>query len=255
MAATAAMNRLKFDTCTYQHDLTQAVGPGRYMLDPLRPHCQPCLQDDARVSTGYTGASECITPSIIDVESDLINLTRKATGCPTGQYQAGTPPCPLNASAQCLARPRALPTEDTRLNNPPCTLRGTGWNRWEWLCQDPQHNALVPFGINVATSIVVKDNHRPVLPKPIDQTLALPRGDLCASVDWIPRGCDGKPVPQDDAPTLHWRSCSELERIRDGCGGRRDRANTLLPQAYTQVRPPGCTANSPSCPRPSQGYY
>ena len=24
-------------------------------------------------------------------------------------------------------------SEDTRLSNPPCNLRGTGWNRWEWL--------------------------------------------------------------------------------------------------------------------------
>ena len=32
-----------------------------------------------------------------------------------------------------------MPTaEETRQSNPPCNLRGTGWNRWEWLCKNPQ---------------------------------------------------------------------------------------------------------------------
>ena len=56
--------------------------------------------------------------------------------------------------------------EDTRLSNPPCTLRGTGWNRWEWLCQDPQEE-LRPFDFNISNRIAAKDAHRPCIPIPI----------------------------------------------------------------------------------------
>ena len=53
----------------------------------------------------------------------------------------------------------------THYYNPPCTLRGTGWNRWEWLCQNPQNRAIVPFNrglfIGVNTNLMARDNHRP----------------------------------------------------------------------------------------------
>ena len=41
-----------------------------------------------------------------------------------------------------------IPAEDTRLSNPSCNLRGTGWNRWEWLCLNPQDRVEIPFDFN-----------------------------------------------------------------------------------------------------------
>ena len=38
-----------------------------------------------------------------------------------------------------------LNSEPTKLSNPPCNLRGTGWNRWEWLCQNPQDKVEIPL--------------------------------------------------------------------------------------------------------------
>jgi hypothetical protein len=66
-------------------------------------------------------------------------------------------------------------TENTRLSNPSCNLRGTGWNRWEWLCQDPQERVEIPFDYNINNRLVVRDNHRPLIPKPLDQSAALPK--------------------------------------------------------------------------------
>ena len=61
-----------------------------------------------------------------------------------------------------------MPTaEEIRTSNPPCNLRGTGWNRWEWLCMDPQERVLMPFDNMVSNRIIVKDNHRPCVPNPI----------------------------------------------------------------------------------------
>ena len=48
-----------------------------------------------------------------------------------------------------------IPAEDTRLSNPSCNLRGTGWNRWEWLCLNPQEKVEVPFDYNISNRIIV----------------------------------------------------------------------------------------------------
>jgi len=69
------------------------------------------------------------------------------------------------------------PTEDTRLSNPPCTLRSTGWNRWEWLCWNPQDRAEIPFQWNTSYRTVVKDNHTPIIEEPLDQSALMPNGN------------------------------------------------------------------------------
>ena len=97
--------------------------------------------------------------------------------------------------------------EDTRLSNPPSNLRGTGINRFEWLCKNPQNNIEVPFDYNISNRIVVKDNHRPLIPTPIDQTLSLPKGgDLpCQKTMAV---CSN----YTNAPSVHWRQCSLIKK-------------------------------------------
>ena len=100
-----------------------------------------------------------------------------------------------------------LSPEDTKMSNPPCTLRGTGWNRWEWLCEDPQKNSLIPFETGINNRIVVKDNHRPCIPTPLDLSDTLPKSDEACVIpeDW--------PTYQDKAyPFIHWRCCGEIEK-------------------------------------------
>ena len=89
-----------------------------------------------------------------------VNGTQGGGRCPDG-FQKG----PLTHFKDCDVAPR----EDTRLSNPINNLRGTGWNRWEWLCLNPQERVLMPFD-HAINRIVVKDNHRPCVPTPIDET-------------------------------------------------------------------------------------
>ena len=49
-------------------------------------------------------------------------------------------------------------SEDTRLSNPPSTLRGTGINRWEWLCKNPQTDIEEPFDYQISSRILSKIN-------------------------------------------------------------------------------------------------
>ncbi len=184
--ALPAFGHLRYDEGAYTCELKQSVGPGQYLLATPASHCAACLPGDARMQPGMgLPATDCQGAAAwVDVESDLQNLQRKASHavCPEGggaayhpsQGQALLRQCGARAAGDCRAVTGMLPVEDTRLNNPPCTLRGTGWNRWEWLCQDPQDRALLPFDTGVNTSLVAKDNHRPHLPCPAPVGPVLP---------------------------------------------------------------------------------
>ena len=43
------------------------------------------------------------------------------------------------------AQDESFPLNFNRLHNPPCTLRATGWNRWQPLFHDPQKTFEQPF--------------------------------------------------------------------------------------------------------------
>ena len=98
--------------------------------------------------------------------------------------------------------------EDTRITNPACNLRGTGWNRWEWLCMDPQERVLMPFDNMISNRIIVKDNHRPCIPKPISIEPSLPPPTMTPVQTEIVKtnGVPTEPV------SVQWRSTAEIGR-------------------------------------------
>jgi hypothetical protein len=204
------MSGLKYDDAAYSASLRQLVGPGHYQLMPLvGSHCGACLPGDPRVSVGVAPGSS--QGSRVDIESELHNITRRATRAPDGLYRGdGSGPVGVQQQLTPCAGPTAV---DTRLVNPPCTLRGTGWNRWEWLCSDPQAHvhSMLPFDANVDTSLVVKDTHRPRVQRPLDQSSLLP--PLASAQPpmqppiWT---CTGG--PQDDFTDIQYRTCGEVAR-------------------------------------------
>ena len=164
-----SFNRLNYDRDAYQQELKQSVGQGNYVLATPVSDCKACFPPD-NLSTHDMNSSVCLNRSLVDVSSELLGLNRKLSRAPGEKYLPDASYCQSASLKDC----NALHTEDTRLSNPPITLRGTGWNRWEWLCRDPQKKALVPFDHNIANRIVAKDNHRPYIQRPIDQSAALP---------------------------------------------------------------------------------
>ena len=175
-----SLNRLAFDNCSYEQVLGESLGPGFYQLTTPPNTCKPCHSTDPRIRLQTTGVSLNKDTHLVDVDSELIGLSRNSSNCNTKQYNPNNP-C-LETSKLCIDMDKTTidfddcfkNTEDTRLSNPPCTLRGTGWNRWEWLCLDPQERVLMPFDHNISNRLVVKDNHRPCIPQPIDVNLSLP---------------------------------------------------------------------------------
>jgi hypothetical protein len=192
-------SRLPYDTCAYKHRLTESIGPGEYMLD-RNNFCEPCFVPDPSINVQRYGASLC-GKELIDVDSELLGLNYKASKCPEKAY---LPSDKRFCNEVKLRECNDLRAENTRLSNPPCTLRCTGVNRFEFPCQDPQANVDRLFEWNINNRLVVKDNHRPCIPKPISQTMALP-----SHADQEPPkfcGLAGEVHP------LHFRKCGEFKK-------------------------------------------
>lgn len=178
-----ASSTLRNDSCSYQEQLRRSVGPGMYQLttpanDGAQDGCHRDIPADPFIRYQAWGPNACVPGSSVDDGSELLGLRYKNSMCADDYYMPGKYSSKGLCGPPGKANPRSCmaPTENTRLSNPPCTLRSTGWNRWEWLCWDPQDRALVPFEWNTPYRIVVKDNHTPVLETPIDQGQFQPKG-------------------------------------------------------------------------------
>lgn len=208
--------RLDNDACTYRTNLRQSIGPGDYALSAFAaPNCGTCITGDPWRQAGEAGA-RCSSRSLVDVDSELIGITRPATNCPSGKFQATSPAFCSNLM-QYRDCGETVRTEDTRLSNPPCTLRGTGYNRWEWLCQDPQERVEVPFDFLINSQLIAKDCHRPCVPRPLDQTLAMPpvtSGQNGTPVYRASGACCGQASqPAQQSPLIAWRACSSMQAM------------------------------------------
>jgi len=172
-----SFNRLDYDTCAYKQELSESIGPGEYQLGTPHISCEDCFTRDPQLIMQRAGASVAKTVPMVDVDSELMNITRKLSNCSKDEFipkfnEKGEID---NSLEQKHFKDCGIPTiENTRLSNPACNLRGTGWNRWEWLCDNPQERVLMPFDTNISNRLVFKDNHRPVIPRLIDQTSILP---------------------------------------------------------------------------------
>lgn len=240
-----SFNRLNYDTCQYQQSLSESSGPGHYQLNTPPISCEPCYPKDVQIRLQHSGDSVDTSKSMIDIDSELMNITRPKSKCPMrkwvpkcDQYQSDGYPCGQGVVDTCKTCPKAgngggvpppslaigdkcpdqfsqklthwrdcgKPVEDTRLVNPPCTLRGTGFNRWEWMCLNPQERVEIPFDYNISNRIVVKDNHRPCVPKPLSATPALPKDTGALPCEPIRSTCA---VPTNP-PSVHWQTCANL---------------------------------------------
>lgn len=162
-----SFSSLAYDDGTVAQQVRDLSGPASYIFGTPTQTCPPCFPDEPGKVLHRSGF-ECAAR--VDADSELLGLTRKASKDPVKQYR----PSPSN---YCHTEPLAAckPMGDcTRLCDPPCTLRDRGWERWQWLCDDPQLRAITPFQHLIQNRLVVKDNHRPCIPKPIDVTQSLP---------------------------------------------------------------------------------
>ena len=171
--------RINYDSCSYTEKLKRTIGPGLYSLNTPYNDCSDCdgFPDDPSLRYQNYGPNTCMMKTAVDDSSELLGINYKLSKCNAEEYFPGkyqkTSGCTVDnyKTRECSA-----PREDTRLYNPACSLRGTGINRWEWLCYDPQSKAIEDFDrVPVNYRMVAKDNHVPLIEKPMDQTLCFPQ--------------------------------------------------------------------------------
>ena len=89
-------NRLMYDTCEYKTRLNESVAPLSHMLDSVRyENCNKCRMDLGVV--GGTAVSH-IRGNLVDLETDLMGITRKASLCPSQKFNSN---CATGNMANC----------------------------------------------------------------------------------------------------------------------------------------------------------
>lgn len=192
---SGSLESLKYDQGTYKRDLEQSTAPLTYLLDPAAVNqCNPCRVPEAGF-IGKVGVSLTHQRPLVDVESELILNSFKGTKDPNQMHQPSCLNCKncnegypcgggvVAGCENCQEELYHLPmcelgTEYTRISNPICTSRGVGVNRFQPLCLNPQdeNRWLHPSEVGISYRNVVKDNHVPCVPRPIDPTPLLPKG-------------------------------------------------------------------------------
>lgn len=202
-----SFNRASYDPDTYKYNLLSSAEVGKYVLSRPSQSCSSCFFDDPSIRIQRQGNSKCQPQDIVDLDSHLKGRSRVYTKCATSElHKVPQPEChPVPTDVCCASGFKA--SEPTRMSNPPCTMREIGVNRWEWLRENPQMHALTPFDANVNYRLIVKDNHRPLLPN----------SDINAS---MPQP-SSKPLvheqftydEKNQLPFLHWMPADQLMRL------------------------------------------
>lgn len=191
-----------------------------YMLSTPANDCASCAQDvpsDPYLRYQKWGPNACAPGKSVDDGSELRGLNYKNSKCSSDRYLPGKYPSKGACQVSGTQKQCAAPTEDTRLSNPPCTLRATGWNRFEWLCVNPQDHALIPFEWNVSYRTVVKDNHVPILPTPMDQSKLFPPSSAATPMKaWeVNSSCapEGAPYTAGNPFSLSMDTCKNIQQL------------------------------------------
>lgn len=165
-------SRNKYDQGAYEHSLKQSTGPMMRNLDPIRNDRRSPSRIADPGFLGSVGVSVTHRRPLVDVESELMRLGVKNSDDPcalqVSELEQGLYDLPTSQ----------FNTDYTRLSNPICTARELGVNRFQPVRLNPQDECrwLHPSQVWISYRNVIKDNHVPVIPKPIDQTPALPKG-------------------------------------------------------------------------------
>ena len=155
-----ALTRPKFDDFHQIDDARITSYALRYYVNPPAANCPTSFPVDATVRIQKSGDSWVTGQWRTDVESDLKGINRfgSRVKCDDGLYNPETNK--MNGKGVTAAPDESFPLVFNRLYNPPCTLRATGWNRWEHLPHQPQLTFETPFDFYIPSKSLDKEKCR-----------------------------------------------------------------------------------------------
>ena len=168
-----------YDKTNTRMSVRESMAPGHYQVGGPK-ECNSCFQSNPSVRLQKNGVSindpsqERFYAGPVDVESSLYGISSNKQHDYTLLNQCDNEDdqysCVFGVGGnfQQVENMQTcfLPTEDTRLSNPPSNLRGTGVNRFNPLCLDPQKGVIFGAQYDIPTRMIAKDSFKPCVPTP-----------------------------------------------------------------------------------------
>jgi hypothetical protein len=153
-----ALTRLKFDDFHQIDDARITSYALRYYVNPPEANCPTSFPVDATTRIQKSGNSWPQGRWRTDVESDLKGINRfgSRVKCDDDLYNPETNT--MNRTPLRAAPDESFPLVFNRLYNPPCTLRATGWNRFDSVPHQPQLTFETPFDFYIPSKMLDKEN-------------------------------------------------------------------------------------------------
>ncbi len=117
----------------------------QYYLNAPGINCPTSFPVDATIRLQKSGASWVNGEWKTDVESDLKNINRLSSRVRSNAASYNPKTNAMNRAGLMPAPDESFPLLFNRITNPPCTLRATGWNRWQPMPHNPQLTFETPF--------------------------------------------------------------------------------------------------------------
>ena len=120
-------------------------GISNYMLNDIRVNTESVFPNDPSIKYQNNGLYKNNSGDFIDVNSEILNITRPLTNNAEGKWMGG------KIIDDVELKESKFSSRYSRLDQPAFELRGQTKNRWIELPIDPQENSIEPFqrlGIN-----------------------------------------------------------------------------------------------------------
>jgi hypothetical protein len=131
----------------------------RYYLNPPAANCPTTIPVNATTRIHKSGDSWVEGQWKTDVESDLKGIDRLGTRVRCDAVQYNPDSNTFNNIPLKNAKDENVPMTFARLVDPPCTLRTTGWNRWQPLFHNPQETFETPFDFFIPSRDIDKEKY------------------------------------------------------------------------------------------------
>lgn len=114
-------------------------GISNYMLNDIRVNTESVFPNDPSIKYQNSGLYKNKSGDFIDVNSEILNITRPLTNNAEGKWMGG------RLIDDVELKESNFSSRYSRLDQPAFELRGQTKNRWIELPIDPQENAIEPF--------------------------------------------------------------------------------------------------------------
>jgi len=131
----------------------------RYQLNAPAARCPTIFPANATIRLQQSGASWPDRQWRTDVETDLKGVGRFSSRikCDKDLYNPSTNM--MNQVPLQNAPDEVIPMTFARLVDPPCTLRATGWNRFDTVFHNPQETFEAPFDFFIPSRDMDKERY------------------------------------------------------------------------------------------------